>query len=122
MSQRPSVSVIMPVYNTERYVAEAVESILGQTYHDFEFLIADGGSTDRSHSIIEHYAAQDPRIRVWARPGTSPQERLNDMLDQALGDFVAPWTPTMSPFLNDSRCKSPFCGPTLTILWLAANF
>jgi glycosyltransferase involved in cell wall biosynthesis len=89
MSQRPTVSVIMPVYNTERYVAEAVESILGQTYHDFEFLIADGGSTDRSRSIIEHYAAQDPRIRVWARPGTSPQERLNDMLDQALGDFVA---------------------------------
>ena len=89
MSQPPLVSVIMPVYNTERYVAEAVESILGQTCRDFEFLIADAGSTDSSRAIIERYAAQDTRIRLWTRHGTSPQERLNEMLDEAQGEFVA---------------------------------
>ncbi len=89
MSQSPSVSVIMPLYNTERYVAEAVESILGQTYRDFEFLIADGGSTDKSRAIVERYAAEDTRIRVWSRPNTSPQRRLNEMLDQARGELVA---------------------------------
>ena len=89
MSRPPLVSVIMPVYNTERYVAEAVESILGQTYREFEFLIADAGSTDKSRAIIEHYAAKDARIRLWTRAGTSPQERLNEMLDQARGELVA---------------------------------
>ena len=108
MSQSPSVSVIMPVYNTERYVAEAVESILHQTHRDFEFLIADAGSTDRSHAIIESYAAQDPRIRVWAQHGTSPQERLNEMLDQAQGEFVARWTRTTSPFRSDSKRQVAF--------------
>jgi glycosyltransferase involved in cell wall biosynthesis len=89
MPQPPFVTVIMPVYNTERYVAEAVESILGQTYSDFEFLIADGGSTDKSRAIIERYAAKDTRIRLWTRPNTSPQERLNEMLDEARGNLVA---------------------------------
>ena len=70
-------------------MAEAVESILGQTCRDFEFLIADAGSTDNSREIIERYAAKDTRIRFWARPNTSPQERLNEMLDVAQGEFVA---------------------------------
>ena len=88
MPQSPFVTVTMPLYNTERYVAEAVESILRQTYTNFEFLIADGGSTDKSRAIVERYAAQDTRIRTWCRPGTSPQQRLNEMLDQARGEFV----------------------------------
>jgi glycosyltransferase involved in cell wall biosynthesis len=89
MSQSSLVSVIMPVYNTERYVPLAIESILAQTYRNFEFLIADGGSTDKSLAIIERYAAKDKRIRLISRPKTSPQERLNAMLDQAQGEFVA---------------------------------
>lgn len=89
MPQSPLVSVIMPILNTERYVAEAVESILGQTYGNFEFLIADGGSTDRSRAIVEGYAANDSRLRMWIRPDTNPQERLNELLDQSEGEFVA---------------------------------
>jgi glycosyltransferase involved in cell wall biosynthesis len=89
MSRPPLVSVIMPLYNTERYVAEAVESILSQTCPKFEFLIADAGSTDSSRAIVERYGAKDTRIRLWTNPGTSPQERLNEMLDQAQGEFVA---------------------------------
>ncbi|MDR2040279.1 MAG: glycosyltransferase [Bacteroidales bacterium] len=57
-----SVSVIMPVYNTEKYVGEAIESILNQEFADFEFIIIDDGSTDNSLQVIQSY--NDPRIRL----------------------------------------------------------
>ena len=53
----PRVSVALPVHNCERYVAEAIESILAQTFTDFEFLIVDDGSTDGSLAILQRYAA-----------------------------------------------------------------
>ena len=55
----PLISVCMPVYNAERYLDQAVESILNQTLGDFEFLILDDGSTDGSLAILERYAARD---------------------------------------------------------------
>lgn len=58
----PKITVIMPVYNGERYIREAIESILNQTFTDFEFLILNDGSTDRSVEIIESYS--DSRIRL----------------------------------------------------------
>ncbi|MCS6815201.1 MAG: glycosyltransferase, partial [Cyanobacteria bacterium] len=67
MSNQPTVSVVMAVYNTARYLAQAVESILGQTFTDFEFVIIDDGSTDRSLTILKKYAAQDSRIRLISR-------------------------------------------------------
>ncbi len=54
----------MPVYNAERYVSEAIESVLSQTFKDFEFLILDDGSTDGSLAILKGYAERDPRIRL----------------------------------------------------------
>ena len=56
----PRVSVVMSVYNAERYVGEAIRSILGQTLRDFEFIIVDDGSTDRSGEILSSF--QDDRI------------------------------------------------------------
>lgn len=85
----PRITVSMPLYNTERYVAEAIESVLDQTYDDFELLIADGGSTDRSLDIVAKYAAQDPRIRYWQQPDTNSTWRINQILDQARGEFFA---------------------------------
>ncbi len=64
MTDNPKVSVLMPVFNGERYLPESIESILLQTYSDFEFNIINDGSTDRSLSIINDYAAKDSRIRV----------------------------------------------------------
>ena len=58
----PKISVIMPVYNTEKYVWEAIKSILSQTFSDFEFIIIDDCSTDNSYSICEKFADIDKRI------------------------------------------------------------
>jgi glycosyltransferase involved in cell wall biosynthesis len=89
MSEGPLISVCMPVYNAERYVAQAVESILGQTFGDFEFLIIDDGSTDGSRRILEGYAARDARIRLASRPNTGYLVALNEMLAIARGEFLA---------------------------------
>ncbi|QEH35018.1 Putative glycosyltransferase EpsE [Aquisphaera giovannonii] len=87
-SKRP-LSVLMPVYNAERYVAEAVESVLAQTFGDFEFLIIDDGSTDGSRAILERYAARDARIRLTSRPNTGYLVALNEMIDAAGGEYLA---------------------------------
>lgn len=62
-SRVPLVSVGMPVYNGENYIAEAIDSVLKQTFHDFELIICDNASTDRTGEICELYAARDPRVR-----------------------------------------------------------
>lgn len=79
----------MPVYNAERYVAEAVESILSQTLADFEFIIIDDGSTDRSLALLESFAAKDGRVRLSSRPNTGYVEALNEALAQAGSPLVA---------------------------------
>lgn len=61
----PLISVVMPVYNTEAYVGEAIESVLNQTFTDFELIIVDDGSTDRSLEIINSFAKKDSRIRIF---------------------------------------------------------
>jgi glycosyltransferase involved in cell wall biosynthesis len=88
-AQAPVISVLMPVYNAERYVAKAVESILQQSFRDFEFLIINDGSTDRSGKILQRYAAQDTRIRLISRPNTGYVAALNEMLALAQGELIA---------------------------------
>ncbi len=83
------ISVIMPVYNAERYVAEAVQSILDQTFRDFEFIIVNDGSTDGSLAILERFAKSDPRIKLISRPNTGLVFALNEMLELARGEFIA---------------------------------
>jgi glycosyltransferase involved in cell wall biosynthesis len=61
---RPAISVAMSVYNGERFLALAIESILDQSFTDFEFLILNDGSQDDSAAIINDYAARDSRIRA----------------------------------------------------------
>ncbi len=85
----PPISVLMPVYNAGPYLAEAVESVLAQTFDDFEFIAVDDGSTDRSLATLRRYATRDPRLRVLSRPNTGIVGALNDGLAVAGGEFIA---------------------------------
>jgi len=80
----------MPVFNREAYVAEAIESILGQTFSDFEFIIIDDGSNDDSLQIIKNYAHKDERIRVRQNPhNMGIAESRNAGIQQAQGRLIA---------------------------------
>ena len=83
------ISVLMPVYNAERYLRKAVESVLAQTYGNFELIAVDDGSTDRSKDILDGFAARDQRVRVMSRPNTGIVGALNDGLAAAKGDYIA---------------------------------
>src|SRR5947207_2799562 len=86
----PVISVVMPVYNGERFVGEAVESILAQTYGDFELLIVDDGSTDRTAEILSAFAERDPRVIVQTHATNAGfRDALNDGCRAARGTFVA---------------------------------
>jgi glycosyltransferase involved in cell wall biosynthesis len=85
----PLVSVLMPVYNAERYLAEAIESILKQTFTDFEFIIVNDGSTDQSLQILQHYAQQDGRIRLISRENRGLVSSLNEGADLAMSPYIA---------------------------------
>lgn len=86
--QMPDVTVLMPVYNGEKYLREAIESILGQTHKNFEFLILDDGSTDATASIIRSY--RDERIRFLTNPlRLKLSGALNRGMDEARGSLIA---------------------------------
>ncbi len=85
----PIVSVVMCVYNGERYLTAAVDSILGQTMRDFEFVIVDDGSTDGTGAILRRYAETDDRVRVATRPHRGLIESLNDGCGLARGRYIA---------------------------------
>lgn len=88
-SLTPAISVLMPVYNAEHYIAEAVESILKQTFTDFEFIIINDGSTDRSLEILQRYAEQDSRIRLISRENRGLVKTLNEGLTLAKAPLIA---------------------------------
>lgn len=84
-----SLSVVMPVYNGEKYLAESIESVLGQTYRAFEFIIVDDGSSDATKRIIEDYQSRDSRIRAihLGRNG-GISNALNTGIKSAKGDYI----------------------------------
>ena len=87
---QPKISVIMSVYNSEKYLKEAVKSILDQTFTDFEFIITDDRSTDNSLSILEKYEKTDDRIvLVKNSENVGLTINLNRMIDLAKGDYIA---------------------------------
>lgn len=88
MDQMVKVSVIMLTYNREALVGRAIESILAQTMEDFEYIIVDNGSTDKSGEIAEEYAKKDSRIRVLHIPKSNIGTGRNAGLDVAKGEYV----------------------------------
>ena len=85
----PQVSVIVPVYNVEDYLPRCIDSILAQTYTDFELLLVDDGSPDDCGRICDEYAKKDKRIRVFHKSNGGPSEARNYGLDRMKGNYVA---------------------------------
>jgi glycosyltransferase involved in cell wall biosynthesis len=79
----------MAVFNTQRYLTQAVESILNQTFQEFELIVIDDGSCDRSFAILQHYANQDSRIHLTTRENRGIPKTRNQLLAQARGQFIA---------------------------------
>ncbi len=91
-SDLPLASVIMPVYNGERYLTQAVESILTQTYEKLELIIVNDGSTDSTAALLQQLAAKDGRIRVIhnSKPlGHAGEAAFNQASRQAMGTYIA---------------------------------
>ncbi|MBD2679248.1 MULTISPECIES: glycosyltransferase [Nostoc] len=87
-SNSPLVSVVMPVYNRDRYLAVAIESVLIQTYTNFELIVWDDGSSDRSLEIANRYAQKDSRIRVIAAPHQGFAVSLKKAFAAAKGTYI----------------------------------
>jgi glycosyltransferase involved in cell wall biosynthesis len=85
----PTISVLLPVFNAEIYLQAAMESVLSQTFEDFELLALDDGSTDGSLRILKSYAAKDDRIRIISRENKGLVETLNELISEAKGQYLA---------------------------------
>lgn len=85
----PEVSVVVPVYNVEKYLPATLESLTGQTFGDFEVLCVDNGSTDGSLSVLKKYAAKDNRIKIIEQSGGGVSAARNAALDRVSGEYVA---------------------------------
>lgn len=85
----PEISVIVPVYNVEKYLHRCVDSILAQTFTDFELILVDDGSPDRCGAICDEYAAKDHRVRVIHKENGGVSRARNAALDVAQGTYIA---------------------------------
>ena len=83
----PKVSVVIPIYNAEKYLRQCLDSIVGQTLKDIEIICVDDGSKDQSLSIIQEYAQKDSRIKVITKPNAGYGHSMNMGLDAATGEY-----------------------------------
>ena len=88
--KKPRISVLMTAYNSQQYVAQAMESILNQTFSDFEFIIINDGSTDDTARIIRQYATRDSRIKfIDNKVNKGLISVLNQGLELCKGEYIA---------------------------------
>jgi glycosyltransferase involved in cell wall biosynthesis len=110
----PALSVVMPAYNSERFIGQAIESVLGQTVADLELLVVDDGSTDRTAAIVSELGSRDPRVRFLQQPNSGrPSFPRNLALESARGRYVSFldsddfWYPKRSEMLLDGLDGHP---------------
>lgn len=101
----PKISVIMPVYNVEKYLRECLDSVLAQTMRDFEVICVDDSSTDGSAAILDEYAKRDTRVRVFRRPHSNAGAARNFGMSVANGEYYI--------FLDSDDYFSPWMFETL---------
>jgi glycosyltransferase involved in cell wall biosynthesis len=93
-----TVSILLPLYNSEKFIVEAIDSVLHQTFQDFELLVIDDGSTDRSAEIVSDYA--DKRIKLYRRDHFGLIDSLNFGLSEAKGELIARFVSIADKFLS----------------------
>jgi glycosyltransferase involved in cell wall biosynthesis len=107
---KPRVSVGLPVFNGEDYLAEALDSILAQIYSDFELIISDNASTDRTQEICRAYAAKDPRIRYYRNEqNLGAAKNYNRVFDLSSGEYFK-WV------AHDDLCAPEFLERCIEVL------
>ena len=82
------ISVIVPVYKVEKYVGECINSILAQSFKDFELILVDDGSPDKSGEICDSYAKKDNRIKVFHKKNGGVSSARNFGIDKAVGEWL----------------------------------
>ena len=84
----PKISIVIPVYNVEKYITQCLESVQKQTFKDFEVIIIDDGSPDESYKIYQRYADNDCRFKIVKKQNAGVSEARNTGIEEATGDFV----------------------------------
>lgn len=85
----PKISVILPVYNSEKYLIDSLESLSKQTFRDFEIIAINDGSTDGSLEILKKYASNEPRLRIISRENKGITKTLNEGIELSKGEYIA---------------------------------
>lgn len=91
LHKEPLVSVVVPVYNAEIYISRCIESILEQTYRNFELILVNDGSTDKSGAVCDEYAKNDDRIRVVHQVNGGVSSARNAGMNCAKGEYLFLW-------------------------------
>ena len=86
---QPTISVIVPIYNAEAYLAKCIESLIHQTYRALQIILVNDGSTDQSQAIAEQYAAEDSRIEIHIQPNKGQSAARNHGLKYATGKWIS---------------------------------
>ena len=89
MDKEELISVIIPAYNVEKYIAKCIESLLAQTYKNMELIFVDDGSTDATGKICDQYAANDRRIQVIHQENQGVSSARNKALEIASGQYLS---------------------------------
>lgn len=89
MHATPKISVVLPVYNSEKYLEKAINSILNQTFNDFELIVVNDGSTDKSVNIIKKFMLLDKRIKLIDRNNKGIVSSLNEAINLSKGEYIA---------------------------------
>lgn len=84
----PKISIIVPIYNVEKYINKCVDSILGQTFKDFELILVDDGSPDRCGKICDEYAQKDARVKVVHKENGGLSDARNRGIEEAKGEYI----------------------------------
>ena len=108
--KQPLISVIIPIYNTERFLKMCLDSVISQTYNNIEVILVDDGSTDDSGAICDEYCSRDERFKVFHRQNQGVGQSRNFALDIASGEYIA--------FIDSDDCYHP---QFLEVLYGAIN-